>query len=399
MKESKMEIKLPKGFKASGVISGIKKNGKRDLGLIFSQIPANAAGVFTTNCVQAAPVLLDKERIRKGRCQAILVNSGCANCCTGTKGLQHAIKSTSWVASGLNIPEELVLTASTGVIGEALPLEKINAAVSPLIKSLSLKGAVDLAEAIMTTDTVPKGISRKAKIDGKYFTITGIAKGSGMIHPDMATLLCFLCTDADIEISLLSRMLSESVNKSLNQITVDGDMSTNDTVLIMANGVSGITIKARGEVRVFQSILDEVLGELARKLVKDAEGATKLVEIIVTGAESKESAKKVANTIAGSSLVKTALFGEDVNWGRIMAAAGRSGVFVDPGKIRIDFDNVRMVQNGIGCGKTAETEATRVLKKKEYRLTVHLGNGKYSASVLTCDLSIDYIKINADYRS
>ncbi|MEW5908288.1 MAG: bifunctional glutamate N-acetyltransferase/amino-acid acetyltransferase ArgJ [Thermodesulfobacteriota bacterium] len=395
----KMDLQLPKGFKAAGIISGIKKNGKKDLGLIFSQIPANAAGVFTTNSFQAAPVILDKDRIRSGRCQAILANSGCANSCTGEKGLQHAKKTASWIASELQIPDKLVLVASTGVIGEPLPIGKIEDAVPSLIQSLSFEGALDFAEAIMTTDTVPKAAFRQIRVEGTVCTIAGIAKGAGMIHPDMATLLCFVCTDANINTVLLSEMLSESVGNSLNRITIDGDTSTNDTVLIMANAASGVTVETPERVEVFQAALNEVMLELARKLVKDAEGATKLVEILVDGAESKESAEKVANTVAGSILVKTALFGEDANWGRIMAAAGRSGIAMDPGKMDIYFDKVRMVQNGCGCGKGAEAEASLVLKKPEFRITLHLGSGKYSASVLTCDLSVDYIKINADYRS
>jgi len=394
-----MKIRLPGGFQASGIISGIKKNGKKDLGLIYSNIPAHAAGVFTANCVQAAPVLLDKERIRTGRCQAILANSGCANCCTGDQGLDDAKKTASWIASGLTIPEGLVLVASTGVIGEYLPVGKIESAVPNLIDSLSSGGVFDFAEAIMTTDTVPKVVSRRGEINGKSYTITGIAKGAGMIHPNMATLLCFLCTDIKTTSGVLHRMLSKSIRRSLNRITVDGDTSTNDTALILANGFSGVSVETRDEEELFQNRLDDVLLQLAKELVRDAEGATKAVEIIVRGSESDDKARRVADTIAGSNLVKTALFGEDANWGRIIAAAGRSGISIDPDKTDIYFDDVLMVKNGCGCGKDAEARATYVLKKPEFRVIIHLGKGEGSASVLTCDLSIDYVKINANYRS
>lgn len=387
------------GFKAAGVSAGIKKNGKKDLGIIISEVPANAAGVFTTNRVQAAPVLLDKERIKAGSCQAVIVNSGNANCCTGEQGMRDAKKMTASVATELGISEERVLVASTGVIGHPLPIEKIETIAPDLVNSAKPEGFKDFAEAILTTDTVPKIIIREGHLNGKPFKVMGIAKGAGMIHPNMATLLGFICTDVEGNPKVLSDVLNHANQKSFNRITIDGDTSTNDTVLIMANGMSGAVIDNTGHQNVFQDILDDVMVSLSRLLIKDAEGATKLVEIHVNGATCHEDARAIADTIAGSSLVKTALFGEDANWGRILAAAGRAGVPIKPEATDIYFNDVLMVQEGQTCGAEAEREATNVLKMPEFSISIHLNMGKGNASVLTCDLSIDYVKINADYRS
>jgi glutamate N-acetyltransferase/amino-acid N-acetyltransferase len=388
-----------KGFSFSGIVSGLKKASQKDLGLIYSEVPASIAGVFTKNRVQAAPVLLDRERIKKGLCRAVIVNSGSANCCTGVQGMKDAISETRLAADELNVSEELVLVASTGVIGKPLALDKIESAVPELVKALSPGGINNFAQAIMTTDTIPKIVSRKGNIGGSGFNITGVAKGAGMICPDMATMLCFVCTDAGASPGYLEEVLLSSVEKSFNRITIDGDTSTNDTVLLMANGTSGAVVGSRADKTYFQELLDEVLKELAKMVVKDGEGATKLVDIIVKGAGSGSDAEKIAKTIANSSLVKTALFGEDANWGRILAAAGRSGIEFDPGLVSISFDDVLMVKNGMGCGEAAEIEATKVLKKPEFAIKVDLKMGDGKASVLTCDFSIDYVKINADYRS
>lgn len=390
---------LCRGFSFSGVSSGLKKNGNKDLGLIYSEVPAAVAGVFTKNRVQAAPVLLDKERIKKGFCRAVIANSGSANCCTGDQGMKDAVSEAKLATSGLNIPEEQVLVASTGVIGKPLDLGKIESAVAELVKSLSKGGINDFAQAIMTTDTVPKIVYKKGMIAGADFSIAGVAKGAGMICPDMATMLCFVCTDADVSQGYLQKILSSSVEKSFNRITIDGDTSTNDTILVMANGMSGAGVKSRTGKEYFRELLDQVLMELARMVVKDGEGATKLVDVVVKGVKSGSDAEKIAKTIANSNLFKTALFGEDANWGRIFAAAGRSGVEFDPGRTDIYFDDVLMVKNGMGCGDAAERKATKVLKKPEFSITVDLKTGKGKASVLTCDFSIDYVKINADYRS
>ena len=394
-----MEKIMCPGFLFAGIEAGIKKKGGKDLGLIYSEVPANAAGMFTRNQVQAAPVQVDRERIRSGNCQAVIVNSGNANCCTGDKGMRDAVTMSKAVANQLGISEDAVLVSSTGVIGEPLPIEKIETAVPDLVKTAHRNGIHDLAEAIMTTDTVPKVVSRQGQIEDKVFTIIGTAKGSGMIRPDLATMLCYLMSDISASPALLKEMLAAAVGISLNRITIDGDTSTNDTVLLIANGTSGIHVENTASQKIFQRVLDEVLFDLAKLLVMDGEGATKLVEIIVKGAVSDKNARRVADTVAHSNLFKTALFGEDANWGRILAAAGRAGVKLDPQKIDIYFDAVQMVSRGVGCGKSAEKRATEVLKKPEFAITIdlHMGNGW--AFVYTCDFSIDYVKINADYRT
>ena len=394
-----MEQKGCPGFQTAGVSCGLKKNGRKDLGLIYSKVPANVAGLFTQNRIQAAPVQLDRQRIIRGVCRALIVNSGNANCCTGEQGMRAAMDMASFTAAGVGVAEEEVLVSSTGVIGEPLPVEKIQSAIPALVGALHGEGIYDFAEAIMTTDTVPKVISRRGELDGKIFTVSGVAKGSGMIRPDMATMLCYVMTDIQASPELLKEMLKTGVDLSLNRITVDGDTSTNDTALLMANGLSGAEVSNDAQKGVFQPVLNDVLISLAKWLIKDGEGATKLVEIVVKGAESDQGARKIADTVAHSNLFKTALFGEDANWGRILAAAGRAGVAVDPEKMDVRFGPVLMVQDGMGCGKTAEAEATKILKQPEFDITIDLKLGKGHASVLTCDFSIDYVKINADYRS
>ncbi|MGD9290848.1 MAG: bifunctional glutamate N-acetyltransferase/amino-acid acetyltransferase ArgJ [Desulfobacterales bacterium] len=387
------------GFQTAGVSCGLKKNGQKDLGLIYSEVPAKVAGLFTQNRIQAAPVQLDRQRIGNGVCRALIVNSGNANCCTGEQGMRDAVDMAAYVAAGLSVPEEEVLVSSTGVIGEPLPIEKIKHGIPTLIEALNVDGVHDLAEAIMTTDTQPKVVNRRGELDEKKFTVTGVAKGSGMIRPDMATMLCFVMTDIEAPLEMLKEMLKTAVNSSLNRITVDGDTSTNDTVLLMANGLSGVEILNDTQQAGFQKVLDDVLLSLAKWLIRDGEGATKLVEIIVKGAESVQDARRIADTVAHSNLFKTALFGEDANWGRIVAAVGRAGVAVEPGNLDVRFGPVLMVQNGLGCGKTVEAEATKVLQQPEFDITIDLKLGSGHASVITCDFSIDYVKINADYRT
>ena len=387
------------GFLTAGVVSGVKKNGKKDLGLIYSEVPLTVAAMFTRNLVKAAPVLLDQQRTANGSCRAVIVNSGNANCCTGDQGLQDAIRMGHLAAQGLMVDEEDVLVASTGVIGEPLPFEKIESAAPGLIKALAADGIADFAEAIMTTDTVAKVVSRCGELAGKSFTVTGAIKGAGMIRPDMATMLCFVMTDIVAQPEVLQAMLKKAVDRSLNRMTVDGDTSTNDTVLLMANGHSTVKVISENQKDVFQAVLNEVMIGLAKWLIKDAEGATKLVEIVVKGAKTKAEAHKIADTVANSPLFKTALFGEDANWGRILAAVGRSGITVDPEKIDIFFGSAQMVKSGFGCGKEAEAEATRVLKQDEFTVTIDLNLGQKTETVYTCDFSIDYVKINADYRT
>ncbi|HUT44289.1 MAG TPA: bifunctional glutamate N-acetyltransferase/amino-acid acetyltransferase ArgJ, partial [Desulfobacterales bacterium] len=284
-------------------------------------------------------------------------------------------------------------------IGQPFDTGKIEAAMPELVRDIKPDGMANFAEAIMTTDTVPKVVTRQGVMEGVPYTVTGVAKGSGMIRPDMATMLCFVMSDIKISHDLLTEALLSATDKSFNKITVDGDTSTNDTILVLANGLSGATVKNPVHKDSFQIVLDEVLTDLAKMVVKDGEGATKLVEIIVRGALTDKDAYKIADTVSNSNLVKTALFGEDANWGRILAAAGRAGVKIDPYKADIFFDDVMIAKNGMWCGEKAETEAAKILKKDEFAIAVDLNMGRGSATVLTCDFSIDYVKINADYRS
>lgn len=392
------DYKCP-GFKFAGIASGIKANGNLDLGLIVSEKEANIAAVFTKNLVCAAPVLLCKERIKKGKAKAIIANSGNANCCTGDQGMINAVRMTKAISEVMGIDQETVFCASTGVIGEPMPVEKIEKSASKLIEAASYDGMKNFAASIMTTDLVDKIHTVKRTVSGKEITVTGAAKGSGMIQPGMATMLCFICTDMDIESSTLYSILLKGSEKSFNRITVDGDMSTNDTVMVMANGMSGVSSDSPEALLVFEEMLTETLLALAKMVVKDGEGATKLVKVEVNGAHTDNDALLVAREISNSNLVKTALFGEDANWGRIIAAAGRSGAMLDQTKIDIYFNDVQMVKDGMGLGKQVESEVSKVLKLPEYviRLELNVGNG--SDFMYTCDFSYDYVKINISYRS
>ena len=393
-----MTLEVP-GFIAGAIAAGVKVKDKKDLALIYSETPACVAGVFTTNAVQAAPVLLDKERILSGHAQAIVANSGNANACTGTQGMEDARAMARSAAKALGIDEDSVLVASTGVIGQPINISAIEGALPTLAGQLGPAGLSEVAQAIMTTDTFPKALSKKVLLEGKSFTVAAVAKGAGMIRPDMATMLCFVCTDMGAAPELLQEALKKAVAKSFNTITVDGDMSTNDTVLVLANGLSDHHLEKADSAIAFQNTLEEVLVSLALQIVEDGEGATKQVSIEVKGARNAHDAKKVAFTIAESPLVKTAFFGQDANWGRIMAAAGRAGVSLNPEAIDIFFDHVQMVKDGQGCGQEAETMATEVLHKNDFTITIDLKQGSGSTTVYTCDLSTDYVKINADYRT
>lgn len=391
-----------KGFQYSAVAAELRKKARLDLGLIFSERPAVAAGVFTTNKVKAAPVLLDMERIGQGKIQAVLVNSGVANACTGKIGLQAAQTCSGLTAAALNIEENLVQLASTGVIGEQLPIEKVAAGMDELVSNLSPSSYDDVARAIMTTDTVPKTAGRTCMIGNKEVKLFGMAKGSGMIMPDMATMLCFVMTDVDIASDILQTHLSEAVKLSFNRITVDGDTSTNDTVLVLANCTSGnpeIVSRESEDSRIFAAALADLLKDLALQIVSDGEGATKTVIIRIKNVVTEKDAEQAARTIANSPLVKTAFFGQDANWGRIIAALGRAGIEFDPNQVDIFFNDVLLVQDGLAQGSAAETKATEVLKQKKFVVTIDLKKGRETAEIYTCDLSLDYIKINADYRS
>ncbi len=393
------EFKI-KGFLFSGISAGIKKDGKRDLGLIYSEVPARVAGLFTTNKIQAAPVILDRERIRKGLCQAVIINSGNANACTGKRGLRDAKRICSLVAKHLGIDEDLVLISSTGVIGVPLPMDKIEREIPKLVEGLSPDGWDKTVESIMTTDTFPKYRASNFTIKDKEVRLFGMVKGAGMIRPDLATMLSFLVTDANIESYTLKNMLKKAVETSFNRITIDGETSTNDTVLLIANGKSNHPVinKIDKEAKIFQSKLSDLCEELAKSIVMDGEGATKFIEIIVRGAKTRDDAKKIAYTIANSPLVKTAFYGEDVNWGRILAAIGHSGVRVDPEKIDLFFDKIPLVRKGVGI-LSNESKASESLRNRSLKVVVNLNLGKEEFSVYTTDLSIDYVKVNASYRS
>jgi len=390
-----------KGFQFSAVEAAIKKPGKKDLALIFSEVPAQAVAVFTTNAVKAAPVLLSAERIKSGQAQALVVNSGNANACTGEQGMRAARETSRQVAEGLGIPDEAVQVSSTGVIGQQLPMDRMRAAIPALVDGLTSGTLDDVASAIMTTDTFPKMEARSGQAGGVTYTVAGIAKGAGMIMPNMATMLSFIITDAAVEAQTLDKSFRRAVETSFNAITVDGDTSTNDTCLVLASGMAkNPTIAAETpEARAFEALLQDVLLSLARQIVKDGEGATKFVEIRVTGAKSDADAKRAAMAIANSSLVKTAFFGQDANWGRIFAAVGYSGAEVDQSLLSLSFDTVCMAKNGVFAGGDAEARGTEVLRKKEFTVNVGLGLGDGGATVYTSDLSHEYVSINADYRS
>jgi len=390
-----------KGFRFAAVEAAIKKPGRRDLALVFSDQPAQVAAVFTTNKVQAAPVIISRERAKNGIARAVLVNSGNANACTGEQGMRDALSCGRRTAEALGLPDEELLIASTGVIGQPLPMERFKAGIQPLVDALDHGSLEDVAAAIMTTDTFAKLERRTGQAGGVSYQIEGVAKGAGMIQPNMATMLSFLVTDAAIEPALLRKAFGAAVEASFNSITVDGDMSTNDTALIIANGAAGNPVIKEGtpEAAEFLALLQEVALSLAKLIVKDGEGATKFVTVRVRGAQNLAEAKKAALAIANSLLVKTAFFGQDANWGRIIAAVGYAGVQVDQDRVEIRFDDVVMAKNGIFVGGSAEAEGTEVLKRPDFTVTVDLHLGSAEAAVYTSDLSYDYVRINADYRT
>ncbi|MBI5195932.1 MAG: bifunctional glutamate N-acetyltransferase/amino-acid acetyltransferase ArgJ [Nitrospirae bacterium] len=397
--KSKFQNLKVSGFKFSAVSAGIKTPGRKDLCLISSEAVSNIAGVFTTNKIKAAPVKLDTSKIASGKGQAIIANSGNANACTGARGMKDAKETAASLAKELGISPMLVYVASTGVIGHPLPAGNIKTAIPGLVKKLSVHSLPDAADAIMTTDTFPKIVSRKININGKTGTIAGIAKGAGMISPNMATMLCFIVTDIAVEPNALNSALKNAVKTTFNMLTIDNDMSTNDTVLLMANGAlkNSPLRKNSPSYRKFKNALTEVSYNLTKMIAMDGEGATKLIEVIVKGARTEADAEKVCRAIANSLLVKTAIYGQDPNWGRIMAAIGYSGADVQEEKISISLNGLKLVSRGKGRGNEASLRKT--LSKNEIIITVDLSLGKKEARVLTCDLTEGYIKINASYTT
>ncbi len=396
MTKKNQAITIP-GFKFSAVSAGIKKISTKDLALIFSENITTTAGVFTTNKIKAAPVKLDIKRIVSQKGQAIIINSGNANACTGARGLKDAKEISGITAKELCINPELVYVSSTGVIGRPLPMQKIKKAIPELVETLSPYSLTEVSTAIMTTDTFPKMAFKKINIAGKIGAIAGIAKGAGMICPNLATMLSFIVTDIAVEKKALDSALRNAVKNSFNRLIIDNDMSTNDTVLIMANGMlknKPIT-KSSSLYPKFKNALTEITYNLAKMIAKDGEGATKLIEIIAKGAKTEGDAEKIAKSIANSMLVKTAIYGNDPNWGRIMAAIGYSGVEINEEKINIYIDKFKLVNKGMGIKKIPNN----IFSKKEIVVTVELGLGKKEAKILTCDLTEGYIKINASYMT
>ncbi len=398
MEEIQGGVAAALGFRASGVACGIKGNRKRDLAMVVSDKPAAACGVFTSNRMKAAPVVLSSSYIKAGRARSIVVNSGNANAATGPAGMEDAKRVSEEAAKKLGIPKRQSLVFSTGIIGKPLPVEKILSKMDSLIAALGRGGSSDAADAIMTTDTFSKEKAVGIFAGGAEIRIGAIAKGSGMIAPDMATMLCFISTDAAIERDALERALKYSVDRSFNSITVDGDCSTNDSVVILANGAARNAKIRYGTAafREFRNALLHLCAELARMIVKDGEGATKLVEVAAEGAGSASSARKVCFAVANSLLVKTAVSGENPNWGRIVSAAGASGVPFDPARLTVSLGGRVVFADGAPV-EFKKAELDDIMKSSEIRIKIDLGRGKGSWSVLTTDLSEEYVKINKEY--
>lgn len=389
----------PQGFRASGVAAGIKRSGTLDVAVLVSDTPASAAAVFTTNRVCAAPVLVSREHVSKGRARAVAVNAGCANAVTGEGGMADARQMAVFTAGLLDLPVEEVLIASTGVIGRRLPMDRLESGLQAAITALSAENGDAAAEAIMTTDTRPKSISVQIETPDGLIRVGGMCKGSGMIAPNMATMLAFVTTDAAATPEYLQSLLSDVTGRTFNCVTVDGDCSTNDSLFLLANGASGIRAErgtAAGEA--LHQAVEHVCTHLAQELARDGEGATKLVAVRVRGAATETDARQVARSIANSPLVKTALFGNDPNWGRILCAAGYSGVELDPTKVALELCGIPLLQNGepLPFDIPAASEAMKV---PELEMILDLGGGSAEATVWTCDFSYDYVRINAEYTT
>ena len=393
-----------KGFTANGIHCGIRKNKtKRDLALIYSECPASAAAVYTTNLVKGAPLLVTKAHLANGQAQAVICNSGNANTCNAD-GIEVAEKMSALIAKELQIPADNIVVASTGVIGQPLCLEPIANGIPELVKGLSIEGGEAAAEGIMTTDTVKKEVAVSFEIGGKTCHLGGIAKGSGMIHPNMATMLVFITTDAAISPALLQKALSNDITNTFNMVSVDGDTSTNDMVTVLANGMAGndMITEENADFATFMKALNTVTVALCRMIAGDGEGATKLLECSVTGAKDIPTAKTVAKSVICSSLLKAAMFGADANWGRVLCAIGYSGADVDVNAVDVSFRSAKgeisVCENGAGV-EFSEEKAKEILLEKEIEILVSLGSGNGSATAWGCDLTYDYVKINGDYRT
>ena len=407
MKTIEGGVTAAKGFEAAATAAEIKYKGRTDMALIYSQKPCVAAGTFTTNVVKAAPVKWDQEIVKKSPyAQAVVINSGIANACTGVEGYGYCKETAAGAAEILNIPETSVLVASTGVIGMQLPIDRIKDGAAKLaeIKTGTIEAGHEAAKAIMTTDTVPKEIAVEFTLGGKTVTMGGMCKGSGMIHPNMCTMLGFITTDAAISKELLQEALSEDIKDTYNMVSVDGDTSTNDTVLIIANGMAdNPKITEKGEdFEAFKKALNRVNTYLCRKIAGDGEGATALFEVKIVGAKTKQDAVTLSKSVVTSSLTKAAIYGHDANWGRILCAMGYSGVQFDPEVVDLYFESaagkIKIMENGVSTGYSEE-EATKILSEPEVTAIADVKMGDAAATAWGCDLTYDYVKINADYRS
>lgn len=407
MKQIPGGVTAAKGFEAAGVEAGIKYKNRMDMALVYSEVPCKAAGTFTTNVVKAAPVKWDYKVVHESEyAQAVIINAGVANACTGTEGYGYCLDTAKAAGKAFGIPEESVLVASTGVIGMQLPMDKILAGVEKLAeaKGGSLEHGTLASKAIMTTDTVNKEIAVEFEVGGKTAVIGGMCKGSGMIHPNMCTMLGFVTTDVNISKELLLKALQENVKDTYNMVSVDGDTSTNDTVLLLANGMAGnpeIT-EENEDYKAFCEALNVVNTFLARKIAGDGEGATALFEVKVINAASKEEAVILSKSVVTSSLTKAAIYGHDANWGRILCALGYSGVQFDPEKVDLYFESaagkLKIIENGVSTGYSEEA-ATKILSEEEVTAIADMKMGEACATAWGCDLTYDYVKINADYRS
>lgn len=385
------------GWRACGVFSGIKAHDL-DLALVHSDAGATVAGVFTQNAIQAAPVKWCKDVVKRGHLHAVVINSGCANACTGPDGIAANRRVAQDVASALHIPIEDVAVCSTGTIGKKLPVDKISNALGEAVASLSGDRGTDAARAIMTTDTIPKEAATSLEIDGKMVRVGGMTKGAGMIAPNLATMLAFITTDAAISHEVLQKCLLQAVETSFNRISVDGDTSTNDTVLLMANGASGVNLDDQHPAwPEFCEAVSSVASELSRMIIKDGEGATRFITVTVQEAATSADALSAARAVANSLLCKTAWFGGDPNWGRIVCAVGYSGAAVDPDRIAVSFDEVEAVAGGQPVAEFADLES--VVARPAFEIIVNLGLGQSEESVYTCDCSYDYVRINAEYMT
>jgi len=392
---------LPRGFRAGATATGVKASGKPDLSILYSEVPCAAAAVMTQNRLKGAALYVTSEHLRDRRAQAVVINSGVANGCTGDQGMKDAREMARLTAEALHLRPDDVLVASTGIIGEFLPLEKIARGIREVAGSLSPDGGLDAAKGIMTTDTVPKVVSKEFDLDGGRATIWGMCKGAGMIHPRLATMLGFILTDAPIAESIARPVLLEAVRTTFNRLTVDGDMSPSDTVMLLANRMAGGPIIDRLDSAAgkrFQEALREVCGALAEKIARDGEGATKLIRIEVTGASDEEEAERIARGIATSNLVKTAIAGGDPNWGRIVSALGQHATVTDPNRAKVRLGDVLVYDDGVRA-EYSERKAAEALAGNEVTIHVHLAEGKASARYLTCDFTEEYVKINADYHT